>query len=513
MINFHPNSGELKPKITVIGVGGAGGNAVNNMILSNLEGVEFIIANTDAQAISQSRTDRRIQMGGGLGAGAKPEVGRLAAEEAIDSLIKEIAGSNMVFIAAGMGGGTGTGAAPVIAKAAREQGILTVGVVTKPFHFEGPHRMRQAEAGITELAKWVDTLMIIPNQNLFRVAKQQTTFSEAFKMADDVLYSGVRGVTDLMVMPGLINLDFSDIRSVMSEMGKAMMGTGQAGGEGRGTRAAEAAINNPLLEDISVKGARGILINITGGSDLTLFDVDEAMDRIRTEVDPEANIIFGSTFDESLVGEMRVSVVATGIDAEQEAIKRELAEQKLEALQKTPAPFPRKPEFKEEEISTISDLDDAEPLLLHNIIDDNALSDEEPKDLVQGVLDIDKMHHQPSINARIAQVGEAVRALVDSESPASEKIPTPQQGLSPQVSSQSDNQDYREPPRRQSFFDRLKGTRNNDRKPPAPETQTRVAPSAPSMPSLDTSSSSDKSMSNDSDMLEVPAFLRRQQKP
>jgi cell division protein FtsZ len=319
MITFQPTSSGLAPKITVIGVGGAGGNAVNNMIQSHLEGVEFIVANTDAQAMAQSRADRRIQLGDqvtqGLGAGARPDIGRAAAEETLEEIIQQLGNSNMVFITAGMGGGTGTGAAPVIAQAAREHGILTVGVVTKPFHFEGQHRMRLAEAGIEELSQYVDTLIIIPNQNLFRVASEKTTFADAFKMADDVLYSGVRGVTDLMIMPGLINLDFADIRTVMSEMGKAMMGTGEATGEKRAMEAAEAAINNPLLEDISMKGARGVLINITGGMDMTLFEVDEAANRIRDEVDPDANIIFGSTFDEKLQGKMRVSVVATGIEA------------------------------------------------------------------------------------------------------------------------------------------------------------------------------------------------------
>jgi cell division protein FtsZ len=311
---------EMKPRITVVGVGGAGGNAVNNMIRSNLAGCEFVVCNTDAQALQQSTAHRKIQLGvgvtRGLGAGSRPDVGRAAAEEALDEILEAMHGSNMVFITAGMGGGTGTGGAPVIARVARESGILTVGVVTKPFHFEGTHRMRIAEAGIEELQKFVDTLIIIPNQNLFRVANERTTFADAFNMADDVLHSGVRGVTDLMVMPGLINLDFADIRTVMSEMGKAMMGTGEAEGERRATDAAEAAISNPLLEDVSMKGARGVLINITGGGDMTLFEVDEAANRIREEVDPEANIIFGSTFDESLEGKMRISVVATGIDAE-----------------------------------------------------------------------------------------------------------------------------------------------------------------------------------------------------
>ncbi|HEV2302313.1 MAG TPA: cell division protein FtsZ [Stellaceae bacterium] len=311
---------EMKPRITVVGVGGAGGNAVNNMIRSNLVGCEFVVCNTDAQALQQSSAKRKIQLGigvtRGLGAGSRPDVGRAAAEEALDEILEAMGGSNMVFITAGMGGGTGTGGAPVIARVARESGILTVGVVTKPFHFEGTHRMRIAESGIEELQKFVDTLIIIPNQNLFRIANERTTFADAFKMADDVLHSGVRGVTDLMVMPGLINLDFADIRTVMSEMGKAMMGTGEAEGERRAIDAAEAAISNPLLEDVSMKGAKGILINVTGGPDMTLFEVDEAANRIREEVDPEANIIFGSTFDETLSGRMRISVVATGIEAE-----------------------------------------------------------------------------------------------------------------------------------------------------------------------------------------------------
>ena len=310
----------LAPRITVIGVGGAGGNAVNNMIQSNLEGVDFMITNTDSQALGLSLCERRIQMGRnitqGLGAGSRPDIGRAAAEEQLDDILAELEGTNMVFITAGMGGGTGTGAAPVIARAAREAGILTVGVVTKPFQFEGVHRMRMAEAGISEMTQYVDTLIVIPNQNLFRVANEKTTFADAFKMADDVLRSGVRGVTDLMVMPGLINLDFADIRSVMTEMGKAMMGTGEAEGDNRALAAAEAAISNPLLDEVSMKGARGVLINISGGMDLTLFEVDEAANRIRDEVDPDANIIFGAIFDQSLEGRMRVAVVATGIEAE-----------------------------------------------------------------------------------------------------------------------------------------------------------------------------------------------------
>jgi cell division protein FtsZ len=320
-----PEVQELKPAITVIGVGGAGGNAVNNMIKADLGGVEFVVANTDAQALSQSLTERRIQLGAdithGLGAGSRPDIGRAAAEGDLAQIIEALQGVHMAFITAGMGGGTGTGAAPVIAQAAREEGILTVGVVTKPFQFEGAHRMRIADEGIDELQAYVDTLIVIPNQNLFRVANEKTTFADAFNMADDVLHAGVRGVTDLMVMPGLINLDFADVRAVMSEMGKAMMGTGEAEGEKRALDAAEAAISNPLLDDVSMRGARGVLINITGGLDMTLFEVDEAANRIRDEVDAEANIIFGSTFDESLEGRMRVSVVATGIDAEARAVQ------------------------------------------------------------------------------------------------------------------------------------------------------------------------------------------------
>jgi len=315
-----PEVTELRPRITVLGVGGAGGNAVNNMISAKLEGVDFVVANTDAQALSQSKAERRIQVGvkltEGLGAGARPDVGRAGAEESLEEILEFISGSHMVFITAGMGGGTGTGAAPVIARAVRDLGILTVGVVTKPFAFEGDKRMRIAERGIEELQAYVDTLIVIPNQNLFRIANDRTTFSQAFAMADDVLHSGVRGVTDLIVMPGLINLDFADIKTVMGEMGKAMMGTGEAEGEERALKAAEAAISNPLLDDVSMKGARGVLINITGGPDMMLFEVDQAANRIRAEVDPDANIIFGGTILQNMEGRLRVSVVATGIEAE-----------------------------------------------------------------------------------------------------------------------------------------------------------------------------------------------------
>ena len=318
-INLHkPDITELKPRITVFGVGGGGGNAVNNMITAGLRGVDFVVANTDAQALTMSKAERIIQLGAhvteGLGAGSQPEVGRAAAEECIDEIVDHLSGTHMCFVTAGMGGGTGTGGAPVVARAAREKGILTVGVVTKPFHFEGQRRMRLADSGIEELQKCVDTLIVIPNQNLFRIANEKTTFADAFAMADQVLYSGVACITDLMVKEGLINLDFADVRSVMREMGKAMMGTGEASGEGRAMAAAEAAIANPLLDESSMKGAGGLLISITGGRDLTLYEVDEAATRIREEVDQDANIILGATFDEELEGVIRVSVVATGID-------------------------------------------------------------------------------------------------------------------------------------------------------------------------------------------------------
>lgn len=341
-INLHlPDNVILKPSITVFGVGGAGCNAVNNMIAANLmvdsntDGVrtgKFVVANTDAQCLEYSKADIKIQLGEtttrGLGAGAAPEVGRIAAEESLEQINEQLEGCNMVFITAGMGGGTGTGAAPVVAEAAKRKGILTVGVVTKPFHFEGVHRMKMAEQGVLELQKYVDTLIIIPNQNLFRIANERTTFADAFKLADNVLHAGVRGVTDLMTQPGLINLDFADIRAVMSEMGKAMMGTGEAEGENRAIVAAEAAISNPLLDHSSMKGAKGVLINITGGFDMTLFEVDEAANRIRDEVDPDANIIFGSAFNSNLDGKIRVSVVATGI--QDEAYQKQIAAAKVE---------------------------------------------------------------------------------------------------------------------------------------------------------------------------------------
>jgi len=353
-----PDLTELKPRITVFGVGGAGGNAVNNMIASGLRGIEFVVANTDAQALLSSSAERRIQMGAhvteGLGAGSKPDIGAAAAEEAMADIKAHLAGCHMTFITAGMGGGTGTGAAPVIARASREEGILTVGVVTKPFQFEGQRRMRAAEGGIMELQKYVDTLLVIPNQNLFRVANEKTTFADAFAMADDVLRAGVSCITDLMVKEGLINLDFADVRTIMAGMGKAMMGTGESSGDRRAIEAAEAAISNPLLDDVSMKGASGLLVSITGGNDLTLYEVDEAASRIREEADPEANIIVGATFDDELDGSIRVSVVATGLgqlssDGFRPAPRdRESLSQRLAGLATMPAPPPaptRQPQF------------------------------------------------------------------------------------------------------------------------------------------------------------------------
>ncbi len=330
---------DLRPRIVVFGVGGAGGNAVNNMIDARLQGVEFVVANTDAQALTRARTPNRLQLGHsiteGLGAGARPEVGQAAAQESQPEIIEFLEGAHMVFVAAGMGGGTGTGAAPVIARTARERGILTIAVVTKPFHFEGQRRMQLAEQGVQELRKHVDTLIVIPNQNLFRVANERTTFAEAFQLADQVLYSGVRGVTDLMVMPGLINLDFADVRTVMAEMGTAMMGTGEAAGPNRALEAAHGAMANPLLDIVSMRGAKGVLINITGGFDMTLYEVDQAANEIRAEVDPNANIILGSTFDENLEGRIRVSVVATGIDDEAIVTQQTVVEPARRAAEQT----------------------------------------------------------------------------------------------------------------------------------------------------------------------------------
>jgi cell division protein FtsZ len=480
---------EMKPRITVVGVGGAGGNAVNNMIRSNLIGCEFVVCNTDAQAMQQSAAHRKIQMGvgvtRGLGAGSRPDVGRAAAEEAIDELLEAMQGSNMVFITAGMGGGTGTGGAPVIARVARESGILTIGVVTKPFHFEGSHRMKIAEAGIEELQKFVDTLIIIPNQNLFRIANERTTFADAFKMADDVLHSGVRGVTDLMVMPGLINLDFADIRTVMSEMGKAMMGTGEAEGERRAIDAAEAAISNPLLEDVSMKGARGVLINITGGSDMTLFEVDEAANRIREEVDPEANIIFGSTFDDTLSGKMRISVVATGIDSE--ALTQARPTISLVSSRDNAAPALRE--------ATTGGY--AQPVLTQNAAQTplNAIRAEPERETMPpaaATAETAALRGDAFIAPKPAHAGAARPiALTQPAVPARDPAPKPK-GRVP------------------SLIERVTGVGRARSMPP--ETVRQPIPPAikPAQPQPSSHESEDRPASKEEDLLDIPAFLRRQ---
>ncbi|WP_239494554.1 cell division protein FtsZ [Roseovarius amoyensis] len=386
-----PGHEDLKPRITVFGVGGAGGNAVNNMIEKRLDGVDFVVANTDAQALSQSNAPARIQLGvkvtEGLGAGAKPSIGAAAAEENIEQIVDHLAGAHMCFITAGMGGGTGTGAAPIIAQAARELGVLTVGVVTKPFQFEGGKRMHQAEDGVDALQKVVDTLIIIPNQNLFRLANEKTTFTEAFSMADDVLYQGVKGVTDLMVRPGLINLDFADVRAVMDEMGKAMMGTGEDGGESRAIQAAEKAIANPLLDEISLQGARGVLINITGGHDLTLFELDEAANRIREEVDPEANIIVGSTLDPEMEGVMRVSVVATGIDARNVhsdvPVPRRSLKEPLKPAREQMVTAPEAAAEAEQETPAVAASTESEPTLFTGFDPQSAAAEDQMEDIFE----------------------------------------------------------------------------------------------------------------------------------
>ena len=483
---------ELKPRITVVGVGGAGGNAVNNMIRSNLIGCEFIACNTDAQSLHLSTAPRKIQLGigvtRGLGAGSRPDVGRAAAEEAIDDILESLQGSNMVFITAGMGGGTGTGAAPVIARIARESGVLTVGVVTKPFHFEGVHRMRTAEAGIEELQKFVDTLIIIPNQNLFRVANERTTFADAFKMADDVLHAGVRGVTDLMVMPGLINLDFADIRTVMSEMGKAMMGTGEAEGERRAVDAAEAAISNPLLEDVSMKGARGVLINITGGLDMTLFEVDEAANRVREEVDPNANIIFGSTFDEKLAGKMRISVVATGIDSDAPQGERQ------------PTLTARAPTDSGARAASAY----TPPILTQNAAPT-------PRSEVRMEPPVDTMPPAAEAAENAALRGGAFIAPKPVDPGLPRQVPLSQPAVPP--ASEAARQRGRGP----SLIERVTGVARARVTPPAQQAAPVAAPRPPAPPArpvqprLAPLEPEDRSVnSKEDDLLDIPAFLRRQ---
>lgn len=466
---FSEHRRDLKPRITVIGVGGAGGNAVNNMVRDQLQGVKFLVANTDAQALEQSLAEVKMQLGlevtQGLGAGSHPDVGRASAEESIDEVIAHLKGSNMLFVTAGMGGGTGTGAAPVIARAAREQGILTIGVVTKPFHFEGINRMKTAEKGIEDLQQYVDTLIIIPNQNLFRVANEKTTFADAFKMADEVLYSGVRSVTDLMMKPGLINLDFADVRAVMGGMmGKAMMGTGEAHGEGRAIEAAEAAISSPLLDDVSMRGARAVLINVTGGLDMTLFEVDEAANRIREEVDPDANIIFGSTFDENLQGKMRVSCVATGIDAQGNVFENANLMMGIET--KDSLSF----SIKETEFSSTS-------------YDDFSFGEEKT------VLD-DDFQNEPSLGKEAQEASSEEVIHIDTV-------------LNSQLQYKTENGQEINKPR--SFFDRLIGRKAQIKQPQDMNAQHHDSKNTVSIDTVETSVGE-----SDSDLLDIPAFLRRQ---
>ncbi|NIZ12934.1 cell division protein FtsZ [Phaeobacter sp. HF9A] len=548
-----PGQEELSPKITVFGVGGAGGNAVNNMIAKQLEGVEFVVANTDAQALQQNAAKARVQLGvkvtEGLGAGARPSVGSAAAEESIEQIVDHLAGAHMCFITAGMGGGTGTGAAPIIAQAARELGVLTVGVVTKPFQFEGAKRMRQAEDGVEALQKVVDTLIIIPNQNLFRLANEKTTFTEAFSMADDVLYQGVKGVTDLMVRPGLINLDFADVRAVMDEMGKAMMGTGEAEGEDRAIQAAEKAIANPLLDEISLRGAKGVLINITGAHDLTLFELDEAANRIREEVDPDANIIVGSTLDTEMEGKMRVSVVATGIDAsetvhdmpvprrpmsapltktvsaeENRSAPLELTEPMAPAAASAPAAQPVAAEAPAAQEPSLfsefeSDRDDA-------VIEEHHSAGNSDDGLPAPAY---QAQPQPQSQAQPAAAPQQAEAFVAPRAPApgtpsqdaivrlreaAQRHQASQQAAQPQQAQQPQAQQRRTPAADQqeqrrfglnSLINRMTGhpqetTQNR------PQAAQRVQPSIPSSPQQPAEQPYDE----DQERIEIPAFLRRQ---
>ncbi len=524
-----PEQPDLKPRITVFGVGGAGGNAVNNMIDQALDGCEFVVANTDAQALQQSNADARIQMGAkvteGLGAGARPAVGASAAEESIETIVDHLVGAHMCFITAGMGGGTGTGAAPIIAQAARELGVLTVGVVTKPFQFEGAKRMRQADDGIEALQKVVDTLIIIPNQNLFRLANEKTTFTEAFALADDVLYQGVKGVTDLMVRPGLINLDFADVRAVMNEMGKAMMGTGESEGEDRAVQAAERAIANPLLDEISLKGAHGVLINITGGYDLTLFELDEAANRIREEVDPEANIIVGSTLDTDMEGKMRVSVVATGIDVGEiqqdiPAPMRRLHTESVAASHPRSAPAAAAPamaeQYEEEEVQAPAAAATAqEPSLFTRF--DAETAHEQAEDLFED--EVPAPAYQPRVAESPAPQSEPQHAA----EPAAEEYVAPRAdtgNLSPERlarlrdaiakdkrNNHPDAEEHREPEEKSgsrfginSLINRMTG--HGEEAPVAPQ---RRQPAMQSRPVQE-----EEQVDPEQDRIEIPAFLRRQ---
>ena len=511
-----PATHQLKPRITVVGVGGAGGNAVNNMITSHLEGVEFVVANTDAQALAQSLSERRTQMGvsitEGLGAGSRPDIGRAAAEETIDEIVEHLTGSNMVFITAGLGGGTGTGAAPVIAQVAREQGILTVAVVTKPFQFEGIHRMQIAEEGLAELQQYVDTLIIIPNQNLFRVANDKTTFADAFKMADDVLSSGVRGVTDLMVMPGLINLDFADVRTVMAEMGKAMMGTGEAEGERRAIDAAESAISNPLLDDVTMVGARGVLINITGGYDMTLFEVDEAANRIREEVDPEANIIFGSTFDDSLAGRMRVSVVATGITANGEAIVRPVPVETASRGASVPKYLDPTAENADEPVDRITGepvaAEEGEPEAAAESADASAATVSDPEDSFIPPPPVEPGPRWP-FSARPEPFAEA--AMENGSVPAPRGKLEPRRALSlfERVTGTGRARETRPEPQREPVFEPVRD-KVREPNPAAPEPVLEPVLETAGAETQSSSVEEPKPQRPEDDLLDIPAFLRRQ---
>ncbi|WP_417513952.1 cell division protein FtsZ [Minwuia sp.] len=534
-----PDLSETLPRIVVFGVGGAGGNAVNNMIESELQGVEFVAANTDAQALTKSRAPRQIQLGAGLtqglGAGAQPDIGRQAAEEALPQLMEHLDGAHMCFITAGMGGGTGTGAAPVIARAAREAGVLTVGVVTKPFQFEGKRRMTIADDGVIELQQNVDTLIVIPNQNLFRVANEKTTFADAFKIADEVLHSGVRSITDLMVEPGLINLDFADVRTVMNEMGKAMMGTGEAEGEERARRAAGDAIANPLLEDLTLKSARGVLINVTGGMDLTLHEVDEAASLIREEVDEDAHIIIGSILDPELDGRMRVSVVATGIDAlEAQAAKPQsgFTPRVVTASEPAPAPAstpsmpqpvaPRMPSFGSTHGATAMKLDaqeevEAVEMETQPMIDDvaEAAMPEAAPETVEKETEAKSEYQFPTFPTNRNGPPASAPVIAPAAKPSGASAPTPEYGT---------REAAEEPRKGRSLFDRL--TKRAARDPEEPRAESRRSlfgnrdsqPEVPAgrnepqmgAPRLDLDEPEQPAQRTVDDDLDIPAFLRRQ---
>ncbi len=519
-----PGQDDLKPRITVFGVGGAGGNAVNNMIEKQLDGVDFVVANTDAQALQQSAASSRVQLGvkvtEGLGAGARATVGAAAAEESIEQIVDHLAGAHMCFITAGMGGGTGTGAAPIIAQAARELGVLTVGVVTKPFQFEGGKRMRQAEDGVQALQKVVDTLIIIPNQNLFRLANEKTTFTDAFSMADDVLYQGVKGVTDLMVRPGLINLDFADVRAVMDEMGKAMMGTGEADGENRAIQAAEKAIANPLLDEISLRGAKGVLINITGAHDLTLFELDEAANRIREEVDPEANIIVGSTLDTNMEGTMRVSVVATGIDAMDGQSDMPVPRRSMSAPLAPAAPVAEEVAPAPAEVAT-----QPEPSLFQELDATQAAAADQAEDIFED--EVPEPVYQPQVAAFEPQpeVEHPAETFVAPQAPAPgtpspeamERLRAAAQKASPdrtlvQPEPAAEAPAQAERPRFgiNSLINRMTGQGEGGAAPQATSAAARQQPPVQSAPGAATASEPRQAQDPEQERIEIPAFLRRQ---